>query len=128
MNKKGFTLIELLGVIIILGLFLLVVIPKVDYTLDESSKKSFRLEAQTILKTIELKLARQPDYNVLLLNEDNLESELGIKGDNLDALSVSYDENDFLQLVVYGKNDWQGLVAHGVQDNMIVEDISTYVP
>ena len=41
MNKKAFTLIELLAVIVILGVILMIAIPKVSQYINRSKKDSF---------------------------------------------------------------------------------------
>ena len=54
-NKKGFTLVELLAVITILGLVLIIAIPKVMETVNNSKKRTLELTAQSIIKAAEEK-------------------------------------------------------------------------
>lgn len=49
--KKGFTLVELLAVIVILGIILVISVPIINDLVDESEKKTFLSDAQTIYRT-----------------------------------------------------------------------------
>lgn len=49
--NKGFTLVELLAVIVILGFIIVIAVPTIDNLIDESEKKTFLTEAQTIYRT-----------------------------------------------------------------------------
>ena len=51
MKKNGFTLIELLAVIIILGIILLIAIPSVTSSINQSRKKSFVDNAKSIINS-----------------------------------------------------------------------------
>lgn len=47
-NKKGFTLIELLAVIVVLALILVLTIPTVLKTMNDSKKKTFQMFGQKV--------------------------------------------------------------------------------
>lgn len=50
-NKKGFTLVELLAVIIILGVLLIIAVPKVSQYITNSKKDSFVAVAKLVIKS-----------------------------------------------------------------------------
>lgn len=52
MNKKGFTLIELLAVIVILGVLLMIAVPKVTQYITNSRKNSFISEAGIFINAV----------------------------------------------------------------------------
>lgn len=119
--KKGFTLVEVLAVIAILGLVVAISIPKVISTMNDSNKKAFKVDAQLVLKTIDLKLAQGLDYDITTLDETTIKSVFGINNKNYKALTISYLD-DLPYLSIEGKNAWEGLVAYGTQDEMTVSD------
>ena len=88
--KKGFTLVEVLAVIAILGLVVAISIPKVISTMNDSNKKAFKVDAQLVLKTIDLKLAQGLDYDITTLDETTIKSVFGINNKNFKTLTVSY--------------------------------------
>ena len=51
-NKKGFTLIELLAVIVIMGILMMIAIPAVSRTIENSRKEAFVNVAKNYLKAI----------------------------------------------------------------------------
>ena len=52
MSKKGFTLIELLAVITIMGILMLVAIPAVSRTIENSRRDTFADNVVTYLNTV----------------------------------------------------------------------------
>ena len=52
MNKKAFTLIELLAVIVILGVLLMIAIPKVSQYINKSKKDSYISEAKLYIDAV----------------------------------------------------------------------------
>ena len=56
-KKKGFTLIEVIIVIGLIGLLMLLVVPNLTKTFEESRKKTFTTQAQKLLKEVKSELA-----------------------------------------------------------------------
>lgn len=54
MNKKGFTLIELLGVIVIIGLLILLALPKIVNSTYNASSKTDKLIEDMVYKSTKL--------------------------------------------------------------------------
>ena len=52
LNRKGFTLIELLAVIVILGVLLIIAVPKVSQYITNSRKNSFISEANIFIDSV----------------------------------------------------------------------------
>lgn len=51
-NKKGFTLIEVLAIIILLGIIIVIIAPKVVNTIRDSKKKSYEASVNNIVKSL----------------------------------------------------------------------------
>lgn len=51
-NKKGFTLIEVLAIIILLGIIIVIIAPKVVNTIRNSKKKSYEASVNNIVKSL----------------------------------------------------------------------------
>ena len=66
MNKKGFTLIELIAVVIILGLIMIIAIPNVTKTVENSRKNAYVDIANSYVNDIRTKISS----NMLKLKKD----------------------------------------------------------
>lgn len=119
--KKGFTLVEVLAVIAILGLVVAISIPKVVSTMKDSNKKAFRIDAQLVLKTIDLKLAQGLEYDITTLDVETIKSVFGINNKNFKTLSVTI-ENGIPYISIEGKNEWEGFLAFGSEDDVVVTE------
>lgn len=53
MNKKGFTLVELLAIIIVLGLILVIVVPKIFSTIQKSKEDIYKVKEHQLKKAAE---------------------------------------------------------------------------
>lgn len=119
--KKGFTLVEILAVIAVLGLVIAISIPKVVSTIKDSNKKAFRIDAQLVLKTIDLKLAQGLEYDITTLDVETIKSVFGINNKNFKTLSVTI-ENGIPYISIEGKNEWEGFLAFGSEDDVVVTE------
>lgn len=61
-NKKGFTLIELLAVIVILGVLMVIAIPAMTRTIDNSRKDAFMSNAKTVISSVRYSLLNEEYY------------------------------------------------------------------
>ena len=52
MNRKGFTLVELLAVIVLLGIILIIAVPKFSHVVKESDENLFKTNSKLVLKEI----------------------------------------------------------------------------
>ena len=110
MRKQGFTLVELLAVIVVLGIILLIAIPKISNVIDNSKEKAFQVSSFGIVKAAnyycETKRLTDLTYpggtftalNGKLLNggEELPVSDIALEGDSF----VNIDENCNVQMSV----------------------------
>ena len=122
LNRKGFTLIELLAVITILGILMLVAIPAVSRTIENSRRDTFADNAKNYINTVrnaaladELKcgtgVATDPKYSA---TEDGwyyfniCTTDVGTSG----ATCKAQDTEDLMEKVA--KSSWGGAELYGV--------------
>ena len=67
-NKKAFTLVELLAVIVILGLLMVIIVPKVSQTLKDAEKNTNMTSAENLIKAATLKASN----NEMTGNSENI--------------------------------------------------------
>ena len=67
-NKKAFTLVELLAVIVILGLLMVIIVPKVSQTLKDAEKNTNMTSAENLVKAATLKASN----NEMTGNSENI--------------------------------------------------------
>ena len=127
-KKRGFTLVELLAVIVILAIILAIAVPAITGIINNATRDAFDSDARMLIKAIEYKLLEDDTYFVEDLNENNIEAELNISGDNYDSLMVT-TENGNIFVMIEGQNRWAGLIACGTYMTMEVgEDIECTIP
>lgn len=119
-KNKGFTLIELLGVIIILGILMVIIAPKITNMLNESEKNTNMTSAQNLVKAAQLKASNndmtgnnsnikinyQTGENKNYLDYAGEKPEIGqvqIKSNGEVAMAVKF--GDYCYLKSYNSND-----------------------
>ncbi len=66
-NKTAFTLVELLAVIVVLGLLMVIIIPKVTKSINESEEKVNETNAENLLNAAIYKATSTPlDENIIV--------------------------------------------------------------
>lgn len=103
-EKRGFTLVELLGVIAILGIVLVIAIPKISDVVYESKKKTFFADAKAII--------RQLQYSNTEFTQEYLSNldlgDMKLEEINLDA-STAFKYDDTIYLNVVGKDKYKNM-------------------
>ena len=115
-NKHGFTLVELLAVIVILGLILVIVVPKVTQTINNSKKRTLELTVRSIAKAAEEKNIENETFG--LEEEITCESISGISNNDYSSCTISFDEEGSAKVTIKGSGKFAGLyVCNGDKAN-----------
>ena len=128
--KKGFTLIELLSVLVILGIILVIAVPRVLDVIEISKKQAFELDVKNVIKTFDLKSMISPDPSNFIVTNNNMSDVLHMSDENYEFLELSSDiDNSYA--IVAGKNAWEGLIICGTKENLAffddIEDCNRFV-
>ena len=119
-NKYGFTLVELLAVIVILGLILVIVVPKITKTINNSKMRTLELTARSIAKSAEEKYVENETFGT---EEEILcEGISGISDNDYSWCNISFDENGIAKVTINGDGRYKGL---NVCDGTKTEAIAT---
>ncbi len=100
MKKNGFTLVELLAVIVILGLLVLLIVPKVIGIFNSSKVKSYEVSINNLVKSLNSiavdKKANLISFNGCIIdfdNDSNTCTDLEYTGELPDSGSISVDSD-----------------------------------
>lgn len=132
MNKRGFTLVELLAVITVLGLLLIIAVPKVNSIINDSKKKTFLGEAQAVYRTAKMKaldLANEGDGGII---DSKGSIKLDMKGNKLDYCVIVDETATITRItvsngtyIIDGDSDFMSLditsVTLGNMDSFVCE-------
>ena len=124
-GKKAFTLIELLAVIAILAIILLIAVPKVINTINSAKQNALESDAIMILKAIDIKQVEDETFDPIDITEENIESLLGISGDNYEDLFITEGDEGY-EITIVGDGTWDGYTATGTIANLIVSVTPVY--
>lgn len=111
-NKKGFTLIEVLAIIILLGIIIVIIAPKVVNTIRDSKKKSYEVSVNNIVKSLN-SIAIDKKANLVSFegcsidfdNDVNTCTDLKYSGELPTSGSITVDSNGNVNgSVGYGDN------------------------
>ena len=106
-NKYGFTLVELLAVIAVLGLILIIAVPKITSTMDNSKKKTFELTAKSIARSVEQQYLENESYGIE--EEITCESVSDYSSDDIDSCTIKFDNEGAVTVTIVGKGSYKGL-------------------
>jgi len=121
MNSKGFTLVELLAVIVILAVIIAITVPAISNIITNARKSSFKESAQFIFKSLGVAEINDSSFDPASVDETNIETKLGINGNNYNSVAVSSDSTN-VYIEVTGKNQWSDYKACGTKENILVVD------
>lgn len=125
MNKKGFTLMELLTVIVVLGVIASITVPIVLRRIEDSTRKSFEVQAKIVLRTISDQMLEKSGLNPEGITLTYLKEQAKLSVSNYESLKVRLI-GDKPFIILYGKNDWANLVAYGTYDKVDISSTSDY--
>ena len=118
--KKGFTLVELIGVIVILGLVLVIAMPKINEVVENSKKNTFLALAKNVIRQLEYEDNNFDGSNLSNLNLGN------IKLNNIDTEnSYAYIQDDTVYVSLAGKNKYEGLYICNVSSSTKTPPVQT---
>ena len=106
-KKNGFTLVELLAVIAVLGLILIIAIPKVMDTLNTQKKRTLELTTKSIIKAAEEKYLENNAYGIE--EEITCESVTNITSSDFKSCNITFDEEGNASVTIVGKGRYEGL-------------------
>ncbi len=124
-KRNGFTLIELLTVIVLLAIVAIFAVAIISNIVEVSTQKSFQINSELIIKSLNIKKANEEDFDPTTLTEDNIDTVLGLSKDNYENIIVTV-ENNKVNLLIVGKGKWDGLTAYGADYNVVVVKSSEY--
>lgn len=115
-NKNGFTLVELLTVIAILGLILIISVPKVIGIIEDTRKTSFKKSADLIVQTLKLEYSQKlygTNFNKKLYEFDkttesgykNNSEKLKLKGDKPSIGSVLINQDGKIAMAIVSNDE-----------------------
>ena len=114
MNKKGFTLVELLAVIAILGIILVIAVPKINNYIDSNKKNTFIVNARNIIRQIEYDNIDFKTFSKIPLNDLDLKEFLNEDIDLGNSVVYSLDDKIYLDLA--GTNQYKDLYLCGISN------------
>ena len=111
-GKKGFTLVEVLAVITILGIILVIAVPKINNYIDSNKKNTFIINARNIVRQIEYDNIDFKTFTKTSLQELDIKK---ISRKNFDFnSSVAYIVDDEIVLDLVGNNEYKNFYLCGV--------------
>jgi len=120
-KRKGFTLVELLAVIFVLGLILIIAVPKVQDTMYNSKKKTLELTVKSIARSAEEAYLEYDSFG--MIDEITCESVADISSNDYESCEIDFDEEGKASVTYVGKGSYEGLkVCDGTKTNAITTE------
>ena len=132
MDNRGFTLVELIAVITILGLLLILAVPKVNSIIDDSKKKTFLGEAQSVYRGAKMMALDLANEGTLGIINSKGSIKLDMKGNKLDYCVIVDEMGNITNItvsngtyIVVGDNNFMSLdvtsVTSGNMNSFVCE-------
>ena len=113
-GKNGFTLVELLAVIAVLGLILIIAVPKITKTMDDSKRRTLELSVKSIARSAEEAYIENESFGIT--DEITCESVSSISSDEYELCEISFDSEGNASVTYVGKGSYDGLyVCNGTK-------------
>ena len=116
MKKRGFTLVELLAVIVVIGVILVIVVPRVLKNIDEEKKSTFISSAKALIRKVEYDYMDKEDFDYVALKTFNIND---ISMSNYDINNSTIKKKDgYIYIKLIGKEEFEGYKCIGTINNL----------
>lgn len=126
MKEKAFTLVELLAVIVVLGILLIIAVPRISDAVNVSKKKSFEISVKSLEKELK-SLYIKDNFNIskngksyVITNKAFVGETLDVKGEIPDSGNLYIDEEGKTAFIIKKNN--LCAVKDFYDDNIFVSD------
>lgn len=118
-KNNGFTLVELLAVIAILGLILIIAVPKVTDTINNSKRRTLELTAESIIKKAEEKNIENDTFDID--EAITCESIASISEKDYKSCKIKINDLGEATVTIVGSGRYEGLsICNGTKFNVSV--------
>ena len=116
MKKRGFTLVELLAVIVVIGLILVIVVPRVLKNIDEEKKSTFISSAKALIRKVEYDYMDDEDFDYVALKTFNI-NDISMSNYDIDNSTIKKKNGD-IYIKLIGKEEFEGYKCIGTINNL----------
>ena len=116
MKKRGFTLVELLAVIVVIGLILVIVVPRVLKNIDEEKKSAFISSAKALIRKVEYDYMDKEDFDYVALKTFNI-NDISMSNYDIDNSTIKMKDGD-IYIKLIGKEKFEGYKCIGTINNL----------
>ena len=116
MKKRGFTLVELLAVIVVIGVILVIVVPRVLKNIDEEKKSAFISSAKALIRKVEYDYMDKEDFDYAALKTFNI-NDISMSNYDIDNSTIKMKDGD-IYIKLIGKEKFEGYKCIGTINNL----------
>ena len=116
MKKRGFTLVELLAVIVVIGVILVIVVPRVLKNIDEEKKSAFISSAKALIRKVEYDYMDNEDFDYVSLKTFNI-NDISMSNYDIDNSTIKMKDGD-IYIKLIGKEKFEGYKCIGTINNL----------